>query len=227
MMALESEKAEAWVNQNEKVFDHWNSSNKHKVAYVVFMLEDEANHWWKIVKLKQRISAIFFEKYFPQNVKDQKKEEFLKLVHNNMTMAQYEAKFTSLSRYAPYLVGTENCKERRFEKGLRFGIKKSLFALKLLTYAKVIERVEILEVDYEEFQKKKKEQRQKRCRAKTSDKQKSTLQEGMPCDRLEGFQRFTIHGARIVGEMESRTGIASLMACNRLELGERRPAAPF
>ncbi|KAK3037568.1 hypothetical protein RJ639_032001 [Escallonia herrerae] len=89
-----------------------------------------------MVKRRQRISAnhpmtweqfkgIFFKKYFPQNVKDQKEEEFWKLVHNDMTIAQNEAKFTSLSRHAPHLVDTENCKARRFEKGLKHDMKNS------------------------------------------------------------------------------------------------------
>ncbi|KAK3035023.1 hypothetical protein RJ639_033937 [Escallonia herrerae] len=102
-----------------------------------------------------------------------KEEEFLKLIKNDMSVAQYEAKFTSLSRYAPHLVDTENCKVRRFEKGLKRGIKNRLLALKLLTYAKVVERVEILEMDYEEFLKEQEEQRRKRSRAETSDKNNS------------------------------------------------------
>ncbi|KAK3036488.1 hypothetical protein RJ639_030835 [Escallonia herrerae] len=132
------EKAEAWMNQNEK------------------------------------------------NVKDQKEEEFLKLVQNDMTVAQYEAKFTSLSRYAPHQVDIENHKARRFEKGLRRGIKNMCLALMLSTFAKVVKRAEILEVDYEKFQK-----RHKRGHAETSNKskggglnkKKSTLQDGMRSTR--------------------------------------------
>ncbi|KAK3029215.1 hypothetical protein RJ639_039295 [Escallonia herrerae] len=96
-------------------------------------------------------------------------------LHNPPTnggVADAIAKFTSLSRYAPHLVDTENRKARRFEKGLRRGIKNRLLALKLPTYAKVVERAEILEADYEEFQKEKEEQRQKRGRTETSDKNK-------------------------------------------------------
>ncbi|KAK3036484.1 hypothetical protein RJ639_030834 [Escallonia herrerae] len=135
------------------------------------------------------------KKYFlqeillPHNVKDQKEEEFLKLVQNDMTVAQYEAKFTSLSRYAPHLVDIENRKARRFEKGIRRGIKNRLLALMLSTFAKVVERAEILEVDYEEFQ--------KGIRAavqKTSDKSKGGGQNKKKltfyekaCDQLEGI----------------------------------------
>ncbi|KAK3014853.1 hypothetical protein RJ639_008780 [Escallonia herrerae] len=87
-----------------------------------------------------------YYRYPPQ----QKEEEFLKLVQNDMTVAQYEAKFTSLSRYTPHLVDTKNHKARRFEKGLKRGIKNILLALKLSTYAKVVERAKILETDYGE-----------------------------------------------------------------------------
>ncbi|KAK2986322.1 hypothetical protein RJ640_028980 [Escallonia rubra] len=121
----------------------------------------------------ERFKSIFFEKYFPHNVKDQKEEEFLKLEQGDMIVAQYEAKFTSLSRYAPHLVDIENRKARRFEKGLKRDIKNKLLALKLSTYANVTERAEILDADYEEFQKEKEEQRHKRGRAEASNKKKS------------------------------------------------------
>ncbi|KAK3018240.1 hypothetical protein RJ639_004824 [Escallonia herrerae] len=93
------------------------------------------------------------EKYFPHNVNDQKEEEFVKLVHNVMIVEQYEAKFTSSSRYAQHLVDTKNRKARRFKKGLKHGIKNRLLALKLPTYAKVVERAKILETDYKDFRK--------------------------------------------------------------------------
>ncbi|KAK3020000.1 hypothetical protein RJ639_004045 [Escallonia herrerae] len=112
-------KAEAWVNQNEKMFDLRKSSNKQKVAYVIFMLEDEADHWVEM---------------------DQEEEEFLKLEQGDMTVVQYEAKLTSLSRYAPHLVDTENHKARRFEKGLKHGIKNRLLALRLSSYLRWLNR---------------------------------------------------------------------------------------
>ncbi|KAK3040154.1 hypothetical protein RJ639_028404 [Escallonia herrerae] len=135
----------------------------------------------------ERFKSIFFEKYFPLNVKDQKEEEFLKLEQGDMTVAQFEAKFTSLSRYAPHLVDTENRKARRFEKGLKRGIKNRLLASRLRMYAQVVERAKILEADYKEFEKEKEEQRHKRGRAEAleknnsggQNKKRSTLQKWM------------------------------------------------
>ncbi|KAK3012364.1 hypothetical protein RJ639_012256 [Escallonia herrerae] len=57
-----------------------------------------------VEKFKKLVPAFKGEPDPEKNEKDQKEEEFLKLVQNDMTVAQYEAKFTSLSRYAPHLV---------------------------------------------------------------------------------------------------------------------------
>ncbi|KAK3040679.1 hypothetical protein RJ639_028375 [Escallonia herrerae] len=66
----------------------------------------------------EQFKSIFFEKYILKNVRDQKAEELLKLVKNNKTVAKYEAKFISLSRYAPHLVDNENHEERSWKATL-------------------------------------------------------------------------------------------------------------
>lgn len=48
--------------------------------------------------------------------------EFLSLTQENKTMAEYEAKYTKLSRYGLHLVNDKNRKARMFERGLKEGI---------------------------------------------------------------------------------------------------------
>ena len=43
-----------------------------------------------------------------------------------MTVTTYEAKYTELEKYSPYVVDTEEKKARRFEDGLRGNIKNQL-----------------------------------------------------------------------------------------------------
>lgn len=84
----------------------------------------------------------------------QKALDFLQLVQGSMTVAQYEAKFTSLSRYAPYLISTEPAKAKKFENGLRMNIRSQVSILKLQTYDEVVDRAAIAKRDCEESKKK-------------------------------------------------------------------------
>lgn len=54
---------------------------------------------------------------------DERRKEFLRFEHNNMTITEYEKKFTKLAKYAMTFVvdGENNC--RCFEQGLRMTIR--------------------------------------------------------------------------------------------------------
>ena len=65
-----------------------------------------------------RFKEIFFEKYFPQCIRDRKVSEFEQLKQGKMTVAEYETNFTELARYAPHMIDTDYKKARKFEGGL-------------------------------------------------------------------------------------------------------------
>ena len=65
----------------------------------------------------------FKEKYTPEVYRDQKQREFLNIAQRNLSVADYEEKFTQLSHYADFLVATERDKCRHFEEGLRYDIR--------------------------------------------------------------------------------------------------------
>ncbi|XP_073222355.1 uncharacterized protein [Cicer arietinum] len=66
---------------------------------------------------------MFLIKYFPEDIRNRKEMEFVKLEKGNMSVAEYAAKFEELSRYFPLYVGEarENSKCIKFEMGLRCG----------------------------------------------------------------------------------------------------------
>lgn len=65
-----------------------------------------------------RSSRQFKKKYVPNVAKDKKAKEFARLVQGQMLMADYEAKFIDLSRYAPHVVASAREKARKFQEGL-------------------------------------------------------------------------------------------------------------
>ena len=71
----------------------------------------------------ERFSRLFLYMYFPRFMENQMELKFLELKQNNLTVAEYEAeyeaKFTQMSRFAPEFVNTEVKKARRFQQGLK------------------------------------------------------------------------------------------------------------
>ena len=69
---------------------------------------------------------------------DQMEMKFLELKQGNMSVLEYEARFTELSRFAPNYVDTERKKAKRFQQGLKSWICSKLAILELDTYAAVV-----------------------------------------------------------------------------------------
>ena len=69
-------------------------------------------------------------------------------------MAEYEEKFTQLSKYAPEMVNTETKRRRRFLQGLNVEIQDALVTTTVSTYAGMVEmaqRVENSKAKVKEF----------------------------------------------------------------------------
>ncbi|XP_028063891.1 uncharacterized protein LOC114267097 [Camellia sinensis] len=143
---LDPLKAEAWVLGIEKLFEVFPCQETQKVLPVTFTLENEARRWWMLIRENNkdigwaRFLEIFYDKYFPQCVRDRKVLEFMELKKNSMIVAEYEAKFTELARFAPHMVDTDYKKARHFQGGLRNDILDKVDALKLETYIDVLDR---------------------------------------------------------------------------------------
>ena len=73
---LEPLKAEAWVLETEKLFEVFPCSEANKVLLATFTLQEEARRWWMLIRDTNTVitwaqfKESFFEKYFPQCVRD-------------------------------------------------------------------------------------------------------------------------------------------------------------
>ncbi|XP_028120977.1 uncharacterized protein LOC114318317 [Camellia sinensis] len=120
---IEPMKAESWVLGIEKLFEVFPCTEAQKVQLAPFTLEDEARRWWMLTRT-----------YFPQSMRDKKVTEFETLRQGNKTVAEYDAQFAELARFAPHMVDTDYKKARKFEGGLRGAILDRVNMLKLPTY---------------------------------------------------------------------------------------------
>ena len=76
-------------------------------------------------------------------------------------MAQYEAKFTELSRFAPQLIATEEEKAFKFQDGLKPYLKNKISILKLGVYLEVVDKALIAGKDNEELHQYREQQRKR------------------------------------------------------------------
>ena len=76
-------------------------------------------------------------------------------------MAQYEAKVTELSRFAPQLIAMEEEKILKFQDGLKPYLKKKISILKLDIYSEIVDKALIVENDNEVFHQCREQQRKR------------------------------------------------------------------
>ncbi|KAK1365776.1 hypothetical protein POM88_041337 [Heracleum sosnowskyi] len=76
-----------------------------------------------------------------------------------MTVAEYEAKFTELSRFVPEIVNTDLKKSRRFQQGLKQWIQNRVAVLEITDYASLVQKATIVESGNEQSQKGKEEEK--------------------------------------------------------------------
>ena len=160
--------ANAWILKIEKFYEVIDCSEEQKASYAAFMLDKEADHWWRMTKRLledqglvtwRQFREAFYKKYFFDSVKRQKAGEFVRLDQGEMTVAQYEAKFTDLSRFSPQLIATKEEKAFKFQDGLKPYLKNKISILKLGVYSEVVDRALIAEKDNEELYQYREQQR--------------------------------------------------------------------
>ncbi|XP_070057125.1 uncharacterized protein [Nicotiana tomentosiformis] len=122
------------------------------IEFFTQRLTGVAYRWWHTYKSDRpagatpltwhQFSVLFFEKFVPQTRREELRRKFEKLCQGDMTVTQYEMRFTKLARHAIWLVPTEREKIRRFIDNLNYGLHYSL-AVEVETYARFDQVVEI------------------------------------------------------------------------------------
>ncbi|XP_028108984.1 uncharacterized protein LOC114307772 [Camellia sinensis] len=85
--------AEAWVRDMEKIFRALPCTERQKVTFATFTFKDDAQEWWLLTLEKEdivtwvRFLEVFYEKYFPDSLREQKASEFIHLRQGTMTVA--------------------------------------------------------------------------------------------------------------------------------------------
>ncbi|XP_017629116.1 uncharacterized protein LOC108472108 [Gossypium arboreum] len=143
----------------DKLFRGVTGVAPNKLKGAVSLLHDEAYWWWLPVKegtQAERLTwdlykSAFQGKYMGASYIDTRSHEFLNVTQGYRSMAEYEAKFLKLSRYAPVMVATEDENCVHFEDGLRDSLRVLIVPQRecdfpaLVVNAKIVEKVKCTE----------------------------------------------------------------------------------
>ncbi|KAL3716082.1 hypothetical protein ACJRO7_007793 [Eucalyptus globulus] len=149
------EEAEHWIDGMERIFRLLDCNDVEKITLAEYQLERNAKFWWRAskdiifppgtdVNWEEFVRA-FNRKHFSDCAKDKKISEFVQLEQRELTVDQYEARFSELSRYAHRLIEDQEEKAKRFLKGLRTNIRKQLVPLNIRDYHEIYERAQLVE----------------------------------------------------------------------------------
>ncbi|MQL70069.1 hypothetical protein Taro_002366 [Colocasia esculenta] len=130
---------ESWMREIEKIFRAIRCADEDKVTLATYMLQERADVWWaSLLRTRFEDGAIdvawdgfvrlFRAKFVPEHIQDRMEQEFLSLTQGSMTMLEYEARFSELSKYAPHIVTDERRKKKKFVMGLKPSLRTRLVA---------------------------------------------------------------------------------------------------
>ena len=127
------EAAWLWLDRVNKVYGVMGCTDEQRVLFSSFLMEDRTKDWWDAVERRypdgiswDQFQQEFTDRFFPQSHKDSNIEEFFRLEQKNMSVAEYEKRFSELVRLVPYLQADEVLKCKRFLSGLQHRIRVHL-----------------------------------------------------------------------------------------------------
>ncbi|XP_052877274.1 uncharacterized protein LOC128283895 [Gossypium arboreum] len=145
--------AEYWLEATERIMGDLDCTAEQKLKGAISLLREEAYQWWLTVKegtQLERITWEFFKsafqgKYVGASYVDARRKEFLNLTQGDRSMAEYEAEFLRLSRYARAIVATEYERCVLFEDGLRDSLRVLIAPQREQDFAALVEKAKIAE----------------------------------------------------------------------------------
>jgi len=157
---VDAEAAEEWIFTMQTIFRAIDCTPEKKVDLATYVLRGAAANWWRSTAVvvftgREDVSweefvEEFNEQYFPEHVRDRKREEFLALEQRSMTLEEYIGKFNALERYCPEIFVTQAQRSMKFVRGLRKQLRTRVLSSMPRTLADAVRSATIMERDYRE-----------------------------------------------------------------------------
>jgi len=129
--------AYAWLRKCEKIFGVMNCADEQKLAFAVYLLNNDAEYWWAGMKqqMQTREEPVTWDNF---------RIRFLALQQGNMSMQEYVNQFEQLERYYSQAI-TEEWRCLKFERGLKHELKKVVTPLRERRFPILVEQAKSAE----------------------------------------------------------------------------------
>nr|KYP39234.1 hypothetical protein KK1_039479 [Cajanus cajan] len=138
----------------EKIFAVLGCSPEKRLAYAVYMLVGEAEHWWRgthhmltsrgVIVDWECFRAVFLEKYFPESVRHAKEAEFMRLHQGGLSVSEYAMRFEHLARFYSQAI-SKAYKCRKFAESLKYELKRVVVPMAITEFLALVEKAKIVE----------------------------------------------------------------------------------
>ncbi|MQL68468.1 hypothetical protein Taro_000737 [Colocasia esculenta] len=176
------------MREIEKIFRAIRCAEEDKVTLATYMLQERADVWWaSLLRTRFEDGAIdvawdefvrlIRAKFVPEHVQDRMEQEFLSLAQGSMTVLEYEARFSKLSKYAPHIMADERRKTKKFVMGLKPSLRTRLVAFDHRTLDEALSAACRQEGEMEKYlEEKKASQKRPAATFQRQDKKKTVYQ---------------------------------------------------
>ncbi|KAF5933080.1 hypothetical protein HYC85_029251 [Camellia sinensis] len=153
-------KADEWLEQMSKTFEMLGiEDGALKVTLASFQLKGDAGQWWKYEKARvgstwEAFLNAFQERFLSAAAREKLRDQFSRLKQQGLSVAEFEATFTSLSRFAPGLVASEERRCYEFERKLRRGLKLRVGGSYIREYRHLVDAAAHMEIMMQEEEEK-------------------------------------------------------------------------
>ncbi|XP_057416627.1 uncharacterized protein LOC130711144 [Lotus japonicus] len=145
---LPSEDPQRFIDALERLWRALGCSSVRAVDLALFQLEGIAHDWYDTLIHSRPVgsppldwgsfSQHFMSRFLPESVRDGLVHEFERLEQTEgMTVSEYSARFTQLSRHVPYPL-TEDMRVKRFIRGLREYLYRSVVGSNCSTFTEAL-----------------------------------------------------------------------------------------
>ncbi|MQL68831.1 hypothetical protein Taro_001124 [Colocasia esculenta] len=180
--------AESWMRETEKIFRAIRCPDEDKVTLATYMLQERADVWWSsLLRTHFEDGAVdvtwdafvrlFRAKFVREHIQDNMEQEFLSLTQGSMTVLEYEARFSELSKYAPHVLEDERRKTKKFVMELKPSQRTRLVAFDHRTLDEALSAACRQEKEMEQYlEEKKASQKRPAATFQRQDKKKMVYQ---------------------------------------------------
>src|SRR6266540_1496909 len=152
--AIEPLDADDWLKVVKSKLRISQCSDQEKVLFATHQLTGSAADWWTTYIAAHarpedinwdEFKTAFRHHFVPEGEIKFKHREFLDLKQGSMTVREYLTRWTQLSRYSPYDVGTDDRKQECFCQGLRPGLRYAVSNVDYESFQKMVDKTFVME----------------------------------------------------------------------------------